>query len=89
VKRRGLAIMASQEVDDMRTNLVLDDTLLDQARHLSGLRSTRETVDAALREFVARRQQQEILKLVGQDLIDPAYDVRAVRAAMNDGDGSR
>jgi Arc/MetJ family transcription regulator len=81
--------MASQEVDDMRTNLVLDDTLLDQARHLSGLRSTRETVDAALREFVARRQQQEILKLVGQDLIDPAYDVRAVRAAMNDGDGSR
>ena len=67
----------------MRTHLVLDDTLLDQVRHLSGLRSTRETVDAALREFVARRQQQqEILKLVGQDLIDPVYDVRAVRAAM-------
>lgn len=65
----------------MRTQLVLDDTLLDQARHLSGLRSTREAVDAALREFVARRQQQEILKLVGQGLIDPAYDVRAVRAA--------
>ena len=53
-----------------------------QARHLSGLRSTRETVDAALREFVARRQQQETLTLIGQDLIDPAYDVRAVRAAM-------
>jgi len=67
----------------------VDDTLLDQARHLSGLRSTRETVDAALREFVARRQQQEILKLVGQDLIDTAYDVRAVRAAMHDADGSR
>lgn len=69
----------------MRTNLVLDDKLVDEARKLAGLRTKRETVDAALREFVARRRQQSTLHLVGLDLIDPAYDVRAVRAAMGDG----
>ena len=71
----------------MRTNLVLDDQLVDEARTLAGLRTKRETVDAALREFVARRRQQRTLDLVGLNLIDPAYDARAVRAAM--GDGSR
>lgn len=72
----------------MRTNIDLDDTLIEQARRLSGLSSKRETVDAALREFVARRHQQAILELVGKDLIDPAYDVRAVRAGMVS-DGAR
>lgn len=64
----------------MRTTIDLDDTLIEQACRLSGLKSKRETVEAALREFVARRHQQAILELVGKDLIDPAYDVRAVRA---------
>lgn len=67
----------------MRTNIELDEVLIDEARRLSGLNSKRETVDAALREFVARRRQQLILDLAGQPLIDPAYDVRAVREAMS------
>ncbi|MEY4752134.1 MAG: hypothetical protein RIQ60_4348 [Pseudomonadota bacterium] len=67
----------------MRTNIELDDELIDEARRLSGLASKRETVDAALREFVARRRQQLILDLAGQPLIAPDYDVRAVRQAMS------
>ena len=39
--------------------------------------------DAALREFVARHRQQQMLSLVGEGLIDPSYDVRQVRAAMS------
>ena len=66
----------------MRTNIDLNDDLIAQAQRFSGLRTKREVVDAALREYVARHQQQ-ILCLAGQALIDPAYDVRNVRAAMS------
>lgn len=71
----------------MRTNIVLDDELIAEAMRLAGVRTRREMVDRALREFVARRRQREILELAGQDLVDPAYDVRAVRAGMDDGAG--
>lgn len=71
----------------MRTNIVLDDVLIADAMRLAGVSSKRETVDLALREWVARRRQQEIIDLAGQALIAPDYDVRAVRAGMNDGTG--
>lgn len=66
----------------MRTNIVLNDELIDEAMRLADLRTKRETVDMALREFVARRRQRQILDLVGEPLFDPDYDVRAVRATM-------
>lgn len=69
----------------MRTNIDLNDDLIAQAQRFSGLRTKREVVDAALREYVARHRQQQILSLAGQALIDPTYDVREVRAAMSRG----
>ena len=66
----------------MRTNIVLDDRLIKQAMRLSSAKSKREAVDIALRDFVARRKQREILGLIGQGLIAPDYDVRAVRRVM-------
>jgi len=35
--------------------------------------------------LVARRKRKNVLELVGQDLIAPDYDVRAVRRGMNRG----
>lgn len=67
----------------MRTNIVLDDRIVKEAMRLTGAKTKREVVDRALRELVARRKQSALRELVGRDLIDPAYDVRAVRAAMN------
>lgn len=67
----------------MRTNIVLDDQIVKEAMRLTGAKTKREVVDRALRELVARRKQSALRELVGRDLIDPAYDVRAVRAAMN------
>lgn len=66
----------------MRTHIDLDDTLISEAQRLAGLRSKRETLDTALREFVARHRQQGILALAGQGLIADNYDARAVRAGM-------
>ena len=71
----------------MRTNIVLDDRLMAEAMKLTKARSKRETVDLALRELVSRRRRKNVLDLVGQDLIAPDYDVRAVRTGMNRGSG--
>ena len=67
----------------MRTNIVLDDELIAEAMRLAGIKTRREMVDRALREYVSRHRQREILGLAGQGLIDPSYDVRAVRAGMD------
>ena len=66
----------------MRTNIVLDDELVAEAMQASGATTKREVVDLALREFVNKHRQREVLDLVGQDLIDPDYDVIAVRHSM-------
>ena len=67
----------------MNTHIVLDDSLLEEAMLLSHAKNEHEVIDLALREFVSRHKAKNILDLVGQDLIDPDYDVRAVRAGMN------
>jgi Arc/MetJ family transcription regulator len=71
----------------MRTRIVLDQKLVDEAMRLGGVTTKREIVEAALREFVARRRSRRVLGLVGADLIDPDYDVRAVRRTMRRGSG--
>jgi Arc/MetJ family transcription regulator len=50
----------------MRTNIELDDAVLKEAQHLTGLTTKREVVDFALRELVARNKRQGILKLKGR-----------------------
>ena len=50
----------------MRTNIEIDDAFLDEARRLSGMATKRETVDHALREFVARHRRLGVLDLWGK-----------------------
>ena len=66
----------------MRTNIVLNDQLVEEAMRLGKVATKKDVVDQALREFVARRRQRQILELVGEPLLDPDYDVRAVRRGM-------
>jgi len=49
-----------------RTNVVIDEKLVNRAKKLSGIRTTREVVDSALREFVRRKAQRGILELAGK-----------------------
>ncbi len=71
----------------MRTNIVLDDRVVEEAMKLTAVRTKREVVDLALRELVARRRQRSLRDLVGRDLIDPDYDVQRVRREMADDPG--
>ena len=48
-----------------RTNLVLEASLLDEARRLSGEPTYSRTVERALEEFVRRAKARRILDLAG------------------------
>lgn len=71
----------------MRTNIVLDDRLIREAMRLSNARTKREAVDLALREYVARGKQRDVLALIDDELIARDYDVRTVRRRMTRGPG--
>ncbi len=66
----------------MRTNIVLDDELITEAMALGNAKTKREVVDLALQEFVQKRRQQRLKRLKGSMLIDPDYDLDAMRRSV-------
>ena len=50
----------------MRTNIDLDDELVKRGLKVSGLRTKKELVNMALREFLRRKDQKKILELRGK-----------------------
>lgn len=54
----------------MATNLQIDPQLLERALGVGGHRTKRETVNAALTEYIQRREQLRVLDLFGT--VDPA-----------------
>ena len=58
----------------MRTNIVLDPTLIARAMKKAGATTMRETIDIALREYVSKPDYDVLLKLSGMGAIDPDYD---------------
>ncbi len=63
----------------MRTNIVLDDALVAEAQRLSRIKTKRQLIDQALREFVANRKRLDIRELAGSDLLADDYDHKAGR----------
>lgn len=64
----------------MPTNLAIDDKLLEEALSISGFKTKKETVNHALREFINRRKQLEIVDLFGELDPDTDYDYKKGRA---------
>ena len=58
----------------MATNLAINPRLLEEAQKVGNLKTKKDTVNEALREFIQRRKQAEILKLFGTINFDPDYD---------------
>ena len=63
----------------MATNLAIDDNLLNEAVRVGGQRTKKATVTEALREYIQRRKQSEIVKMFGEIEFDPRYDYKAAR----------
>ena len=63
----------------MPTNLAIDDELLKIAQKISGLKTKKETVNLALKEFIQRRKQEEIINLFGKVEYDKDYNYKKIR----------
>lgn len=64
----------------MATNLAIDPELLNRALAAGGLGTKKETVTAALHEFIARRDRAKITELFGTIDWDETYDYKAERS---------
>ena len=49
-----------------RTNIVLDEDLVEKVKKATGIRTTKGVVDHALREVLRLHKQSELLKLWGK-----------------------
>jgi len=50
----------------MRTNIMLDDKLIERAQKLTGIKTKREVVQEALRTLILLREQAETRNLRGK-----------------------
>ncbi len=64
----------------MPTNLAINDKLLNEALLISGLKTKKDTVNYALKEFINRRKQLEIIELFGELEPDSDYDYKKMRS---------
>jgi Arc/MetJ family transcription regulator len=63
----------------MRTNIVIDDRLMDEAQKLSKIRTKRELVETALREFITSRRRKDLRDLRGKISFREDYDYKEMR----------
>ncbi len=50
----------------MRTNVVIDEKIIEKAKKYTGLRTKKEVINYALQELIKRKERKEILKLAGK-----------------------
>ncbi len=50
----------------MRTNIEIDDKLIEEALQLTGLKTKRAVVEEGLKTLIRIKRQREILKLAGK-----------------------
>lgn len=63
----------------MPTNLAIDEKLLNEALKVSGHKTKKNTVNEALKEFIQRRKQKDILSLFGKIEMNSSYDYKRDR----------
>jgi len=64
----------------MRTNILLDDDLLERGFALTGIKTKTELVTEALKEFVENRERLNLRDLRGSGGILEHYDYKTLRA---------
>ena len=72
-------ILCKESCEFMPTNLAIDDKLLEEALKIGQFKSKKETVNSALKEFIQKRKQMQLLNLFGSIDFEPTYDYKASR----------
>lgn len=68
----------------MRTNIDLEDDLVEEAFSLTGLRTKRDLVHLALRELITSRKKKNLLDLSGQIEFSEEFDHKNLREVNAD-----
>ncbi len=63
----------------MRTNVVLDDQLVQEAMELTGIKTKKEIINLALYELVKNHRQKDLRELKGKVLFAEDYNYKAAR----------
>jgi len=63
----------------MRTNIDIDDKLLEQAFSVSRARTKKELVHEALQELVKRRSRKDLTELAGEIEFHKDFDHKTLR----------
>lgn len=63
----------------MRTNIVLDDDLVEEAKRLTGIRTKRELVHEALKLLVTTKRRISLLGIAGKVEFAAGYDYKKLR----------
>ncbi|AEM79821.1 antitoxin of type II TA system, VapB [Thermoanaerobacter thermohydrosulfuricus] len=63
----------------MRTNIVIDENLIKEALKISGLKTKKEVVNLALKEFVENRRRKNLMEIKGKIQFDENYDYKKMR----------
>lgn len=63
----------------MRTNIVLDDDLINDALRLSDVKTKKAVIHNALREYVANRKRKNLFDLAGKIEFLDDYDYKSLR----------
>lgn len=64
----------------MATNLAIDPELIERALEISGERTKKAAVTKALQEFIARREQKQLVGLFGNLDWNADYDYKKERS---------
>ena len=67
----------------MRTNIVLDEELVEEAARLTGIETKRELVHEALRALIAAKRRRSLLELRGKVRFADGFDHRELREGRN------
>ena len=65
----------------MRTNIVLDDNLIEEAfKYADSIRTKKDLIEVALKEFVKNRKMKNLKDLKGKIKFAEGYDYKKMRA---------
>jgi len=64
----------------MRTNIVLDDILVEEAfKYSSSIRTKKDLIETALKEYVQNRKIKDLRELKGKIQFSEDYDYKKMR----------
>ncbi len=70
----------------MRTNIDIEDALIDEVMRVANVKTKKEAVHLALREFLKVKKKKSLFDLAGKIEFEEGFDYKALRRTRTDAD---